>query len=182
MPKYKYVDGVKYRVVPQSVLGYALVREDSDNSLPAGGTEGQVLTKASNTDYDVEWTTVESGSECINFIIEIEPGSEPNKFALADETKAGEYFNNLKDGKIPVLCMTNEEESVYNKRYFTNYDVCGFSQQELGEQFTLQYSSVLVSASRVSEMFIQMQLGKLYSTGEYVCIISLTEEQYPEIS
>lgn len=65
MPKYKYVDGVKYRVVPQSVLGYALVREDSDNSLPAGGTEGQVLTKASNTDYDVEWSTVESGEEQI---------------------------------------------------------------------------------------------------------------------
>lgn len=58
MPRYKYVDGVKYRVVPQSVLGYALVREDSDNSLPEGGTEGQVLSKASNTDYDVEWSTV----------------------------------------------------------------------------------------------------------------------------
>lgn len=61
MPKYKYVDGVKYRVVPQSVLGYALVREGSDNSLPIGGTEGQVLAKASNADYDVEWATVESG-------------------------------------------------------------------------------------------------------------------------
>ena len=61
MPKYKYVDGVKYRVVPQSVLGYALVREGSDNSLPAGGTDGQVLAKASDADYDVEWSTVESG-------------------------------------------------------------------------------------------------------------------------
>lgn len=61
MPKYKYVDGVKYKIVPQSVLGYALVREGSDNSLPTGGTEGQVLTKASNTDYDVEWSSVEGG-------------------------------------------------------------------------------------------------------------------------
>lgn len=63
MPKYKYVDGVKYRVVPQSVLGYALVREGTDNSLPSGGTEGQVLAKASDADYDVEWTTVESGGD-----------------------------------------------------------------------------------------------------------------------
>lgn len=30
-----------------------------DTSVPAGGTTGQVLTKASNTDYDTAWTTIE---------------------------------------------------------------------------------------------------------------------------
>lgn len=98
MPKYKYVDGVKYRVVPQSVLGYALVREDSDNSLPAGGTEGQVLTKASNTDYDVEWSTVESG--CNTVIIDIQnPDTVP---PLSEET-ATAYYNAIDSGKIPII-------------------------------------------------------------------------------
>ena len=69
MPKYKYVDGVKYRVVPQSVLGYALVREDTDNPLPVGGTDGQVLAKASNADYDVEWTTVEGGTDKVHVCV-----------------------------------------------------------------------------------------------------------------
>lgn len=98
MPKYKYVDGVKYRVVPQSVLGYALVREGSDNSLPVGGTDGQVLTKASNTDYDVEWTTVESG--CNTVIIDIQnPDAEP---PLSEET-ATAYYNAIDSGKVPII-------------------------------------------------------------------------------
>ena len=104
MPKYKYVDGVKQRVVPQSVLGYALVREDSDNSLPVGGTEGQVLTKASNTDYDVEWTTVESG-DCDTFIITIEgeEGGIPTEDAI-------EYYNKLAEGKVPIICMILDDK------------------------------------------------------------------------
>lgn len=32
------------------------------NDIPAGGTTGQVLTKASDTDYDTEWTTPSEGT------------------------------------------------------------------------------------------------------------------------
>lgn len=104
MPKYKYVDGVKYRVVPQSVLGYALVREDSDNSLPAGGTEGQVLAKASDTDYDVEWATVESGGANSDvFVIDIYVDDDTGYILLVDDTKLTEYYNNLEAGMIPVI-------------------------------------------------------------------------------
>lgn len=98
MLKYKYVDGVKYRVVPQSVLGYALVREGSDNSLPVGGTDGQVLAKASDADYDVEWSTVESG--CNIVIIDIQnPDAEP---PLSEET-ATAYYNAIDSGKVPII-------------------------------------------------------------------------------
>lgn len=103
MPKYKYVDGVKYRVVPQSVLGYALVKEDSDNSLPSGGTEGQVLAKASDADYDVEWTTVESGggSGVETFLIEIE--YDNGEYDLANPEDLETYFTNVAAGKVAIF-------------------------------------------------------------------------------
>lgn len=110
MAKYKYVDGVKYRVVPQSVLGYALVREDSDNSLPSGGTEGQVLGKASDADYDVEWMTVEGGGgEGIFFAIDVVLDSTTGYFTFADETKIPDYINNISNGKIPVVTVILED-------------------------------------------------------------------------
>ena len=136
MPKYKYVDGVKYRVVPQSVLGYALVREDSDNSLPAGGTEGQVLAKASdtdfdvewatveseslpeggtsgqvlakasNTDYDVEWATVESGGD--NTFVIIPYTVEGSTFTIQlDSATIAEYKQLILGGSLPILCGRN---------------------------------------------------------------------------
>lgn len=107
MPKYKYVDGVKYRVVPQSVLGYALVREGSDNSLPAGGTEGQVLTKASDADYDVEWTTVESGGVGYSFIAVNNSGTitaEIDVDALISACENHEYVR-------AILVDSSEDES-----------------------------------------------------------------------
>lgn len=101
MAKYKYVDGVKYRVVPQSVLGYALVREDSDNSLPAGGTEGQVLGKASDADYDVEWMTVEGGGGDSVFIIHatLTDGTVTVEESMSDIIQA------IDDGALLVLCL-----------------------------------------------------------------------------
>ena len=44
----------------QSVL--RLVPADSDRYIPPGGTDGQVLTKASGNDYDVDWETVAGGT------------------------------------------------------------------------------------------------------------------------
>jgi hypothetical protein len=37
------------------------IDDQMGNGVPEGGTTGQVLTKASNTDYDTEWTTPGGG-------------------------------------------------------------------------------------------------------------------------
>ena len=108
MPKYKYVDGVKYRVIPQSVLGYALVREGSDNSLPSGGTEGQVLAKASNTDYDVEWATVESGADKVHVCVPTY--NEETESIVLSETWS-EIKAYLDNGYIVAVRYTNSNQT-----------------------------------------------------------------------
>lgn len=181
MPKYKYVDGVKYRVVPQSVLGYALVREDSDNSLPSGGTEGQVLTKASNTDYDVEWSTVESGGECINFIIDTVEGESQNTLVLADETKVGEYFNNIKNGKLPVLCVTTGNGSNITKLYASDLSIIDMGTEGESEHIDISLAMTTVTSGAVIQKNIDVSLSKILATGTYEYVITVTNVSYPGV-
>ena len=129
MPKYKYVDGVKYRVVPQSVLGYALVREGSDNSLPAGGIDGQVLAKVSDADYDVEWATVEGG--CNTVIIDIQnPSGEP---PLSEETAIA-YYNAIDSGKIPIVMLSGNT-------VFVPYSIEKDTSEQFGSLYILSWTS-----------------------------------------
>lgn len=179
MPKYKYVDGVKYRVVPQSVLGYALVREGSDNSLPAGGTDGQVLAKASNADYDVEWSTVESGGECLHFIIDAVQGESPGITVIADETKAGEYFNNVKNGKLPILCITAVVGSDILKAYATELSAITPHAGEGEESFDISFAKTDVRNTKVSQVIINIILGKNLTTESYSCVITNRIVEYP---
>lgn len=44
------------------------------NAFPNGGTEGQVLTKRSDKDRDVEWTTIQNGNEECKFPYKIGNG------------------------------------------------------------------------------------------------------------
>lgn len=117
MPKYKYVDGVKYRVVPQSVLGYALVREGSDNSLPSGGTEGQVLAKASDADYDVEWSTVESGGgDGYSFV------AVNNSGTITSEVDIDELVSACEEHKdVRAIIEEYNDASVYGVLYLKQY-------------------------------------------------------------
>ena len=179
MPKYKYVDGVKYRVVPQSVLGYALVREGSDNSLPTGGTDGQVLAKASNADYDVEWATVEGGGDCLHFIIDAVQGESPGITVIADETKAGEYFNNVKNGKLPILCITAVVGSDILKAYATELSTITPHAGEGEESFDISLAMTTVTRDRVLQKKVNISLGKVLATEQYHCEMTVTNVVYP---
>jgi hypothetical protein len=56
--------GGRIRVVNQSVTGPAGAPGTNGTNgvgVPTGGTTGQALTKASNTNYDTTWTTISSG-------------------------------------------------------------------------------------------------------------------------
>lgn len=55
-------DGLTYKVTP-SALGLAV------GNLPAGGTTGQVLVKASNTNYDTIWSTNSQPNEPANTVL-----------------------------------------------------------------------------------------------------------------
>jgi len=53
----KFVTGVGYTGSASTSRGYT----GSATRIPTGGTTGQVLSKVSNTDYDVDWSTISGG-------------------------------------------------------------------------------------------------------------------------
>ena len=52
--------------------------------VPAGGTAGQVLAKASGTDYDTEWTTPSGGGGLDSDVIADEFGGTPSSYSAGD--------------------------------------------------------------------------------------------------
>jgi len=50
----------------QAKLGIPVGGVSEDRLLPVGGTTGQSLTKVSNADFDVDWTTVTGGGGLTN--------------------------------------------------------------------------------------------------------------------
>jgi hypothetical protein len=63
-------DGLTYKVTPSSL-------NLTTGNMPAGGTTGQVLTKASNTNYDTTWTTGGFLDQPVNVFLG-GPASGPN--------------------------------------------------------------------------------------------------------
>jgi len=53
----KFITGVGYTGSASTSRGYT----GSATRIPTGGTTGQVLSKVSNTDYDVDWSTISGG-------------------------------------------------------------------------------------------------------------------------
>lgn len=151
MPKYKYVDGVKYRVVPQSVLGYALVREGSDNSLPSGGTEGQVLSKASNADYDVEWSTVESGGGVYVVHGTVTMG---DTMTVSIDNSISDIAAAVADRKALIATLINSEGEYYTNLplmqcELTDGDIDGMEFMMLSAFEHPEYDLIALSASRL---------------------------------
>ena len=55
-------DGTDGAVGPEGPAGPQGPAADADRLMPVGGTDGQVLTKASGTDYDAQWEDASGGS------------------------------------------------------------------------------------------------------------------------
>lgn len=100
-------------------------RGENGNGIPKGGTTGQVLVKKSNSDYDTEWKTQQSGGsgdipdidEIRNrtYLIEIPDTKEltiaENREEILQTVKDGKYkFLNILDG----IKHWNAPESKYN--------------------------------------------------------------------
>lgn len=72
------------------------------NDIPAGGTTGQVLTKASDTDYDAGWTTPSGGT-----VVEANPVDEAT--VELEKLKVGTVTYSIPSGGAQILTATNEE-------------------------------------------------------------------------
>lgn len=72
------------------------------NDIPAGGTTGQVLTKASDTDYDAGWTTPSEGT-----VVEANPVDEAT--VELEKLKVDTVVYSIPKGGSEILTATNEE-------------------------------------------------------------------------
>ena len=69
------------------------------NDIPAGGTTGQVLTKASDTDYDAGWTTPSEGT-----VVEANPVDEAT--VELEKLKVGTVVYSIPKGGSEILTAT----------------------------------------------------------------------------
>lgn len=145
------------------MLGYALVREGSDNSLPAGGTDGQVLTKASNADYDVEWTTVESGGG--GYYVDFTTTGVKATSATTDVT-IEDITDAINSGKT-VIARVNVEGSQYNEPFtvflplITYYDLNGLLPPLFGTVMLMYTPSASVLNIRYVELTADFENGPI---------------------
>jgi len=84
---------------PQGVPGQNGATGPAGPGVPAGGTEGQMLAKASNADHDTEWIDPPAGSD-----------SFPNKavLALLTESDGALYFDGAALATVAALEEVNE--------------------------------------------------------------------------
>ena len=68
---------------------------DSKSSLPSGGTIGQVLAKASNTDNDVEWVDQTDSGPVVTIVDNLESESTTNALSANQGKILNEKINNI---------------------------------------------------------------------------------------
>lgn len=96
--------------------------------IPSGGTDGQVLTKASDADYDVEWTTIEEATApALNDLTDVDTSGVTNgqtiiytdgSWAAGD---AGTDINSLSDvGDITITDGDQYDFLMYNGTNWIN--------------------------------------------------------------
>ena len=85
--------------VGTAVVGQAtLAGGSAPSGLPSGGTEGQVLAKKSNSDYDVEWKDAGSGGGALIVNIDI---YSPE--AWTTDKTAGEIYQAALNGQTVIF-------------------------------------------------------------------------------
>lgn len=126
---YKSIDGLDPLNSPSLTEDYLVIHRGSDDTsykinissfnlpsgnLPAGGTTGQYLIKASNTNYDVQWSTtyftVEDGGTGLTTVAQgdILYGSATNVYSkLSKNTSATRYLSNTGTDNNPAWAQIN---------------------------------------------------------------------------
>ncbi len=122
------MDGEDGAQGPQGQQG---IQGETGIGVPSGGTTGQVLAKASNTDYDTQWQTVSGGQSSdgvpIGTIISIMGLTAPSLYLPCD----GEIYD-IND--YPLLAQYFEDQFGYNN-YFGGDGVYNFAVPDLRGEF-----------------------------------------------
>jgi hypothetical protein len=79
---------------------YEAVYKETYNEVPAGGTNGQVLKKVSDTNYDTEWQTVTGTGSNFNDLLDTpnDYTGEAGKIATVNSTEDGIEFTSVESG------------------------------------------------------------------------------------
>lgn len=119
------------------------------------------------------------GGDCLHFIIDAVQGESPGITVIADETKAGEYFNNVKNGKLPILCITAVVGSDTLKAYATELSAIIPHAGEGEESFDISLKMTNVTRDRVLQKIVNISLVKVLATEQYHCEMTVTNVTYP---
>lgn len=116
------VTGAKKLTVTGGTVGGTTPNATLDiNGVPVGGTTGQVLTKASNTDYDADWEAGGGGGGWTAALVNITSDNTQTTEVTLDLTVMAMRVGVTTDGSglaqvvdIPNFALTNGENSAMN--------------------------------------------------------------------
>lgn len=135
---------------------------DEERLIPPGGTDGQVLAKASNDDYDTEWETVQaSGSGTV----------DQTARATADEALAATVTNKALIDNNVINISANENAGLPQG---------GTSGQVLTKKTNLNYDAEWVTNEAVSNADVQKNTNSIeliHNTVDH--ITEITRNLYP---
>ena len=102
------VDGTATGVVPGTLTGSVGVPGPAGPGVPAGGLEGQIIVKASETDYDTVW--VDNSAETLTATVRNETGATLTKGTVV-------YINGASGNKATVTKASAATESGSSKTF-----------------------------------------------------------------
>ena len=120
---------------PQGQAGAAGV------GVPTGGTTGQVLKKASNTNYDTEWAD-ESGGMAEYVVSFVDPGDPTSAELLAAAAVFSSWIQDPASNNPPVLRILGPEEV---DPPFTDYPCLSIRWEMLPVEFHFEIGSLRIS-------------------------------------
>ena len=77
--------------------------------VPTGGTTGQVMTKASDTDYDTEWTTPSGGASTLAELTDTNISNPSNNQFLRYNRSTGKWVNSTFSVTVPTEVQPYQE-------------------------------------------------------------------------
>jgi hypothetical protein len=151
---------------PPGQSGPTKIVVPAKGGLPAGGTTGQALTKASNVDYDTEWTTVSGGPGGAAAEAQFGYGG---LVAPTAEAKSAPYVmaSALTFTKV-VVGMSTVSATSYSVRVYVN----GTQQTSFTVPASTAIHTQTVSIAVAVDDYVQVSIGAApLATGENVLVV-----------
>ena len=109
-----FVSRVPFSVIETLIASLAPEDGDDGQGVPTGGTEGQVLAKASATDFDTTWVN-QSGGEGGSFTV-----ATPEEINTGEDNEKGVTPQGLADSFYPRVYRQDEEPTLADGDVWVN--------------------------------------------------------------